>query len=327
MIDVKALVGHRRTEDMTLEAKRAAGGLPESVWETYSAFANAAGGVILLGVEELPDHTLRTRGVPDAEEMARAFWDRVNDPAWASVNVLSPEQVYVQTVDGRDVVVIEVPPARAAEKPVHLFGDLYRGSYVRVGEADCRCGPGQVDDLLRESGRAPAWGRWDELPREKLLELMEAHAKNWLALDGVWFQSVEERWGMEEAMLHDARAWERYTVIEARRIKDFLGLPERAGLEGLRRALGFRLYAALNAHEFLEEEGALVYRVTDCRVQQARARKGMPWHPCKSVGLVEYGGFARTIDPRIETACLRCYPDPEADDGCCAWRFTLKEDE
>jgi len=63
--------------------------------------------------------------------------------------------------------------------------------------------------------------------------------------------------------------------------------------------------------------------MTECRVQTARARKGMPYHPCKPVGLLEYGLFAQTIDDRIRCRCASCYPDVTDPDCCCKWVFTL----
>ena len=35
--------------------------------------------------------------------------------------------------------------------------------------------------------------------KEQLIELIEGYCKNWLAMDGVWFQSVENKYGMDEA--------------------------------------------------------------------------------------------------------------------------------
>jgi len=50
----------------------------------------------------------------------------------------------------------------------------------------------------------------------------------------------------------------------------------------------------------------------------------MPLFPCKSVGIVEYSGFAKTIDPRIKTECIACPPDEEAGkEFYCGWRFSI----
>lgn len=165
-----------------------------------------------------------------------------------------------------------------------------------------------------------------DLPREKLLELVSIYAKNWLAHDGLWFQSIEAKEGMDAAMEHDVNAWRAFTKVEAKRIKEFLGLPERGGLEGLSRALQFRLYASLNKALTSIEGDSVIYNVTTCRVQAARQRKGMEFHPCKSVGLVEYGGFAKVIDDRFETECLSCYPEITRPDSNCVWKFTLRKE-
>lgn len=165
----------------------------------------------------------------------------------------------------------------------------------------------------------------NSLSKDDLIRLIEIYSKNWLAMDGVWFQSIESKFGMNEAMHHDRGAWSRFTVIEAKRIKEFLSLPEHAGLEGLAKALKLRFYANINKDEILIENGKLIYRVTECRVQTARSRKGLPFHPCKSVGIVEYAGFAKTIDDRIDCQCVSCYPDITDDTASCIWEFTLRQ--
>ena len=163
------------------------------------------------------------------------------------------------------------------------------------------------------------------LSKDQLIELIEIYSKNWLAMDGVWFQSVEKKYGMDEAMVHDVNIWSQFTVIEAKKIKAFLGLPERAGLDGLEQALQLRLYANINRDEILREGNKLIYRTLDCRVQTARSRKGMEWHPCKPVGETEYSGFAKVIDDRISCRCISCYPDITDNSCACSWEFTLNE--
>lgn len=75
--------------------------------------------------------------------------------------------------------------------------------------------------------------------------------------------------------------------------------------------------------ELIRESDSLTFRVVDCRVQSARKRKGMPLHPCLSVGIREYAFFAKTIDDRIVCEPVSCFPRV-SDPGCaCSWRFTM----
>lgn len=161
--------------------------------------------------------------------------------------------------------------------------------------------------------------------KDELIELIEIYSKNWLAMDGVWFQSVERKLGMDEAMFHDAEAWKRFTVIEAKRIKEFLKLPDNSGIDGLAKALRLRFYANINEDKIEIDGNSLTYTSVNCRVQRARERKGMPFHPCKSVGVIEYSGFAETIDSRFVCECISCYPDITDNSCCCKWKFVLTD--
>ncbi len=165
------------------------------------------------------------------------------------------------------------------------------------------------------------------LTREELETLVRVHARNWLAHDGCWFLAIEEKHGLQEAIALDTRAWERFTTIEAGRILQEFGIPAGGGLDALERALAYRLYATINDQDVVERSaGRFVFRMRDCRVQSARRRAGRPLFPCKPVGLVEYAGFARTVDPRIATRCVHCPPDEVTAEAYCAWEFTLRPD-
>jgi len=164
----------------------------------------------------------------------------------------------------------------------------------------------------------------NELSREQLIGMLDDFAKNWLAHDGLWFQAVEQKFGMDAAIAADTEAWRQFTVIEARRIMQRHGIPEHSGLAGLKKALAYRLYARLNVQQISEEtEYGFVFQMNDCRVQSARKRHGLPDFPCKSVGIVEYSEFARTIDSRITTACIACPPDKHPAEFYCAWQFRI----
>ena len=124
--DIIAL-SHLR-ENNRLEAKLAKKSVPDSVWETYSSMANTDGGVILLGVEELSNHSLRVEGVENAHKIVSDFWNIVNNPQKVSVNILLNRMVRAETVDGKEIVVIEVPRAERSVRPVYIGNNPVSGA-------------------------------------------------------------------------------------------------------------------------------------------------------------------------------------------------------
>ena len=156
-------------------------------------------------------------------------------------------------------------------------------------------------------------------------ELVDA-AKNWHAIDGLWFLAVETMFGMEAAIACDKEVWKSFPAIEAGRLKERLALPDNGGLDALEEALSHRLFSLVNEQKIIRvNRGTLEFYMVTCRTQTARDRKGMPKFPCREIGEVEYRSFAQAIDPRIRVECISCPPDPPVPGFCCGWRFSLSK--
>ena len=139
-------------EDNRREVKKASGGLPVSLWETYSAFANCYGGVIILGVVENKDGSWRTTGLDAADKgkIIKQFWDAINNHKKVNINILKDDDVETYDVNGDLIIVIYVPMAKREQKPVYINDDLFGATFRRNHEGDYRCTRLQVKTLLRD---------------------------------------------------------------------------------------------------------------------------------------------------------------------------------
>ena len=184
-------------ENNRIEAKKAIGGLPRSLWETYSAFANTLGGVILLGVEEHADKSLHPVDLPDPEKLIKDFWNIINNANKVSANILSDKDVTIEDIDGKRIVAIRVPRAQRSDKPVYIDGNPLSGSYRRNGEGDYKCTKEEVQAMMRDA----AIKTQDML----VLENME--------LDAFDYDSVK-RYRIRMKTYHPGHVWEELEDVE-----------------------------------------------------------------------------------------------------------------
>jgi ATP-dependent DNA helicase RecG len=125
-----------------VEVKRAERQLPEQLWKTLSAFANAQGGVLLLGVDETAGFEIV--GVADPTKIQKDFaslCDNMEPPLRAVVDV--------HEIDGRQVIVAEIPEVPAEQKPCYYRPlGLGQGSYIRVADGNRRLTDYEVQIFL-----------------------------------------------------------------------------------------------------------------------------------------------------------------------------------
>ena len=141
-------------ENAEIEMKKSKGGLPESLWETYSAFANTNGGKIILGIEENPKNVFTIAGIKSTKTMLKNFWDNINNKKKININILLDKDVDVINVNGDSIIVISIPRANREEKPIYINGNPMTGTFKRNFEGDYRCSENEVRRMIdRKSTR------------------------------------------------------------------------------------------------------------------------------------------------------------------------------
>lgn len=162
------------------------------------------------------------------------------------------------------------------------------------------------------------------LSKKELLNVIEMFSMNWLTVDGLWFTLVEDKYGLEAALDLDLKMWKQHALIEARRIKRYMGM-EEVGVKGILKALSFMTFNPAMPFSYsmdgLDQTCAYMW-FTSCRPQEARIKSGKGEFPCKEVGFACYEGVAKIIDPSVSVECVFCPPDSHPSDIWCKWRFT-----
>ena len=154
MLPLTSILSH--PESAHLEGKSAKGGFPDSFWESYSAFANSDGGVIVLGVEEDKNGKLFVKdGLKDASKMKDTFWKLVNNRQKISHNIVLEKGVYILETNGKKILVVEVPRAERTVRPVYKGTDPRGGTFKRYGTGDHLCNSEEIGAMLRDSSISP----------------------------------------------------------------------------------------------------------------------------------------------------------------------------
>ncbi|UCH57583.1 MAG: hypothetical protein JSV18_01280 [Candidatus Bathyarchaeota archaeon] len=163
-----------------------------------------------------------------------------------------------------------------------------------------------------------------EMPKERLLALFALHIRNIWRVDGLYFLGIEKRFGTEAATEIDAACWRVMGKLEARLLRDVLGVGgvDPASFIHLLRNTSWALDVLGKENEVIGDSA--IFRVVDCGTQNTRIRKDLGVFPCKQVRHGYLEAFARELDPNIEMTCRVCPPDERPPDVWCEWEFRFR---
>lgn len=149
MIDLSVIF--KLKERFNIEVKAAQGGIPASIWETYSSFANTFGGSIILGIgEDEKTKEFVPIGLNNPDKILKDIWNTLNNPQKINANILLERNVYAQEYEGKNYVIIEVPRANRQDKPIFVGTDMFKGTYRRNHEGDYKCTKDEIKAMLRD---------------------------------------------------------------------------------------------------------------------------------------------------------------------------------
>ena len=145
----------QEADDLELKAAQGKDGLGElpknTLWQTYSAMANTSGGKIVLGIEEKKGGIFNVLGLQEVSRVIDNFWDQINNPTVVNKNILKNEDLSVHQVEGKEILVIDIPRADRLSRPIYVGRNPFGGTYRRDGTGDYRCTESDVKRMLAEA--------------------------------------------------------------------------------------------------------------------------------------------------------------------------------
>ena len=147
---IDSLLLHSECDD--IEFKSAAGGFPGSFWDTYSAFANSEGGVIVLGVAEKKDgYQLDNLSDEMIAKYTKDFWNNVNNRSTISCNLVKSDNLQIVEYKKYKLMLFFIPMANREQKPVYRSTQPYNGTFKRNFEGDYKCTEREVQRMFSDA--------------------------------------------------------------------------------------------------------------------------------------------------------------------------------
>jgi len=163
-----------------LELKESRKKVPDSAFESVSAFLNTEGGHIVLGVSDDKEIV----GLIDVDKIQNDFIGSLRTPEKFGSPVQFEE--YLKRHDDKNVLIFYIPEANRKDKPIYVKTKKQGNvAFIRKGGGDYKCGKAELDRMIADAQ--------DHRPDNELLEISPADCFDEVSLK--WYRHRYENKG------------------------------------------------------------------------------------------------------------------------------------
>jgi hypothetical protein len=167
--------------------------------------------------------------------------------------------------------------------------------------------------------------KFSDFSPDTLAELLTLYCKLYMALDGFWYLTLQERINNEEALACDISTWERVSKYEMAKITKQLNI-QGNDVTALMKAIQITPWLRQTQFEIeVKNHNKAMLTVTHCPTLDALERegKGRENEICNVVDRKLFKDYASFFNASIEVKCLKLPPRKSKDEICCQWEFNL----
>lgn len=148
MISLKELLENHENEN--IEFKESFIKLSKDFWPTYSAFANTAGGYIVLGIAEPVPYQYEVSGVKNHKKLLDDLFNTAANKDKVNHNQLNKNNIEIFEDDGKVVISIYIAELPVNQKPLYLNKNI-SNTYIRKNTGDYLATEEEIRRFMRNA--------------------------------------------------------------------------------------------------------------------------------------------------------------------------------
>ncbi len=182
-----------------------------------------------------------------------------------------------------------------------------------------------MTELIDYSGRFDPDFSHDKFSKETLTRLLKTYSEYLLTIDGIWYLTVMDKWGNDEAFRCDVKVWEKALLYELKVMSEALNIHgnDVATVMKYMQAHPWMWNYEYDIDVKNNDHAIVTYHTCPNLLALEKEGAGREKLICQELEPRGFAMVAHYFNPNISVTPLKVPPRTGYNDVCCQWEYRL----